>query len=144
MKSLPPSSILDGYDPEFVRRAGPVLRPLTRLWFRFELRGKERMPRSPVLLVANHSALGTAELLCFIESFPRLFGEDRKMRGLMMDMFLKWPGMKAFWRRVGAVPASMESGRAALAAGCDVLVFPGGDIDTCRPFYEPRAVHFGD
>jgi 1-acyl-sn-glycerol-3-phosphate acyltransferase len=137
------ASVLDGYDADFVRRAGRFLSPILRVYFRFELRGAERMPPSPVLIVANHSALGMAELLCFIATFPRVFGLDRKFRGLMMDMFLKWPGMMGFWKKVGAVPASPANGRTALAAGCDVLVFPGGDIDTCRPFYQPRHVHFG-
>jgi hypothetical protein len=39
------ASILGGYDGEFVRRAGAILDPLTRAYFRFELRGAERVPR---------------------------------------------------------------------------------------------------
>ena len=46
-------------------------------------------------------------------------------------------------RAVGAIDASPAAGREALAAGLDVLVFPGGDLDSCRPFYQPRAVRFG-
>jgi 1-acyl-sn-glycerol-3-phosphate acyltransferase len=40
-------------------------------------------------------------------------------------------------------PASREDAVVALKAGHDVLVFPGGDLDACRPFYQPRGVHFG-
>lgn len=134
-------SALDGYDAAYVDRAARRLE-LLRRWFRYELRGSERVPASPVLIVANHSALGVAELLCMLPAMRRSF-PDREWRGLMMDMFLKWPGMHAFWRKIGAIPASPANGRAALARGYDVLVFPGGDIDACRPFYEARKVHFG-
>lgn len=137
------TAILEGYDAGYVARVSRVLEPVTRLYFRYRLRGTERIPDRPALFVCNHSGLGTAELLCMIPAFFRLFGDRREARGLMMDLFLKWPGMRGFWRKVGALPASPENGRAAIGAGHDVFVFPGGDIDTCRPFYEPRSVHFG-
>jgi 1-acyl-sn-glycerol-3-phosphate acyltransferase len=139
----PKMTILDGYDHAYATRVARILGPLTRAYFRFRLRGAEHVPPGPVMVVANHSALGTAELLCFLGAWRNVFG-TRPARGLMMDLFLRLPGMASFWRKVGAIPASPANGRAALAAGMDVLVFPGGDIDTCRPFHEPREVHFGE
>src|SRR5262249_21661644 len=47
-------------------------------------------------------------------------------------------------KSVGAIRASRENAMTALRAGHDVLVFPGGDIDGARPFYEHRQVHFGE
>jgi 1-acyl-sn-glycerol-3-phosphate acyltransferase len=41
------------------------------------------------------------------------------------------------------VPADPDSARAAFARGYDVICFPGGDIDSSRPFYEARRVDFG-
>jgi hypothetical protein len=139
----PKMTILDGYDEAYATRVARILGPLTRTYFRFRLRGAERVPPAPVMVVANHSALGTAELFCLLGAWRDVFGA-RPARGLMMDLFLRLPGMSAFWRRVGAIPASPANGRAAISAGMDVLVFPGGDIDTCRPFHEPRDVHFGE
>jgi 1-acyl-sn-glycerol-3-phosphate acyltransferase len=42
--------------------------------------------------------------------------------------------------RLGVVPASPENAEAALARGAVVLVYPGGDIEDCRPWRERHHV----
>jgi hypothetical protein len=38
----------------------------------------------------------------------------------------------------------VDLARAELAAGRDVITFPGGDLDAGRPFHLPRVVRFGN
>jgi len=133
----------DEFDRDFTGRAAAVLGPLTRLYFRYTLRGSERLPDEPCLIVGNHSALGTAELFCMIPALFDAVGDERRINGLQHDFFIATPGIGYFYRKVGAIRASRRNGARALRAGHDVVVFPGGDIDSCRPFYEPREVHFG-
>jgi 1-acyl-sn-glycerol-3-phosphate acyltransferase len=133
----------DRFSPEFFQRTGRLLDALTRFYFRYRLRGLERIPPTPCLLVGNHSALGTMELMCMLGAWWRHFGTRRRVTGLMHDFFLNSPGIGHYYRAIGAVPASRENAVVALKAGHDVLVFPGGDLDACRPFYQPRGVHFG-
>jgi 1-acyl-sn-glycerol-3-phosphate acyltransferase len=131
------------YDAAFFARTARVLDPLTRFWFRYRLRGTDRLPTGPCLLVGNHSGLGTAEILSFVGGWHRAFGTERRLTGLMHDLFLKTPGLGHFYRAIGAIPAAPDNARRALEAGHAVLVYPGGDLDACRPFYQPREVIFG-
>jgi hypothetical protein len=133
----------DRFSPKFFRRTGRMLDALTRFYFRYQLRGLERIPPAPCLLVANHSTLGTMELMCMLGAWWRHFGVRRRVTGLMHDFFLNSPGIGHYYWAIGAVPATRQNALAALKAGHDVLVFPGGDLDACRPFYQPRSVHFG-
>jgi 1-acyl-sn-glycerol-3-phosphate acyltransferase len=42
------------------------------------------------------------------------------------------PGIGAYFRRMGVIPAAPDSIAAALAAGHDVALWPGGEIDSLR------------
>lgn len=133
----------DQFHPGFYHRAGRALDLFGRLYFRYRLRGLDRLPPTPCLIVGNHSALGTAELMCMLGAWWRHFGDRRRVTGMMHDFFISMPGVGHYYRAIGAVHASRQNAVAALDAGHDVLVFPGGDIDSCRPFYQPRRVFFG-
>jgi 1-acyl-sn-glycerol-3-phosphate acyltransferase len=45
-------------------------------------------------------------------------------------------------RRLGGVPASGSEAERALAEGAAVLVYPGGDMEACRPWNERNRVVF--
>jgi 1-acyl-sn-glycerol-3-phosphate acyltransferase len=61
----------------------------------------------------------------------------------MHDLAIDAPLLGRICRAFGAVRATPENARMALAAGHDVVVFPGGDIDSGRPMTRPRQVDFG-
>jgi 1-acyl-sn-glycerol-3-phosphate acyltransferase len=42
------------------------------------------------------------------------------------------PGLGDYFRQVGVIPASRQGVTAALSAGCDVIIWPGGDLDAMR------------
>src|SRR5436305_7893102 len=44
------------------------------------------------------------------------------------------PGIGGYFRRMGVLPASPDSISAALAAGHDVALWPGGEVDSLRPW----------
>jgi 1-acyl-sn-glycerol-3-phosphate acyltransferase len=118
-------------------------RPFARWWFRYSMRGFEKLPPSPCLIVGNHSAMGFCEVTCMLTGWTEHFAGTRPVYGLAHDVGLKLPYFGSWLVAVGAIRASRENAIAALRAGHDVLVFPGGDLDAARPFYEPRAVNFG-
>lgn len=138
---MPP--LHDDFSPRFFEATGRALHAFCSVYFRYQVRGLERLPAGPCLMVGNHSGLGTAELLCMVAGWWRRFGTTRRVTGMMHDFFISVPGIGHYYRAIGAVHAGRENAAAALAAGHDVVVFPGGDLDACRPFYEPRKVHFG-
>jgi 1-acyl-sn-glycerol-3-phosphate acyltransferase len=44
------------------------------------------------------------------------------------------PGVGSYFRRMGVLPAAPDSISAALAAGHDVALWPGGEVDSLRPW----------
>jgi 1-acyl-sn-glycerol-3-phosphate acyltransferase len=46
------------------------------------------------------------------------------------------PGVGAYFRRMGVLPARADSIAAALAAGHDVALWPGGERDSLRPWVQ--------
>ena len=138
---MPPE--LDRRDSDAVTRAARVLGPVTRRAFRYEMRGLDDVPPGPCLLVGNHSGAGVIEVLCMLPAWHAHFGESRPVYAMTNKVSLAYPAAGPWLRSVGAVPASFDNGRAFLADGKDVLVFPGGDIESFRPFYQPRKVVFG-
>lgn len=135
--------IFSHFSPTALDRAARVGRWFANHWFRYEIRGLEHIPDGPCLIVGNHSGFGFAEELLFATIWHDRF-PGRRAWGLIHDMFFDLPFVGSYYRSIGAVPASHENARAAFERGEPVLVFPGGDLDCCRPFYEPRVVRFGD
>ncbi len=127
-----------------VARSARVLGPVTRAAFRYTLRGMDRIPEGPCLLVGNHSGAGAVEVLCMLPAWVARFGEARPVWAMANKISLAYPAAGPWLRSIGAVPASYENGREMLARGRDLMVFPGGDIDSFRPFYQHRKVVFGN
>src|ERR1019366_7334102 len=131
-------------DPEYIARTLPALRVMADVWFRADVRGLENIPpRGPVLLVGNHSG-GTliADTFIFSQAFYDHFGPEREFFQLAHDLVFKVPGIRAMLTPYGAVPASPENMRRALARGAALLVYPGGDHETYRASWHSAEIDF--
>jgi len=122
-------------DPEAVRKA---IAPVARLtsYFSPEVRGLENLPESgPVLLVGNHSCLFyMPDVWVVALSIVARRGIEEPAYSLTYDLLMGVPGVGSFLRRIGAIPAGGDEARSALAQGALVLVYPGGDLEACRPW----------
>ncbi|MDF2697322.1 MAG: 1-acyl-sn-glycerol-3-phosphate acyltransferase [Labilithrix sp.] len=118
---------------------------MVRLAHRPTLEGLEHLPTSgPFLLVANHSGgLGIAEIHSFVALYAARLGSARPLAGFAHPLgFRVWP-LSLVLRHIGAIPSTYDAAAAALAAGVPLLVFPGGDHEVTRPFWEANRVDFG-
>jgi 1-acyl-sn-glycerol-3-phosphate acyltransferase len=131
-------------DPAYVKLLQNVVRPLVGLAHRPSIRGFENLPEGrPFMLVANHSAgMGISEILCFAALYAEQFGGDRPIAGFSHSTVFGFPPVGALMRKVGAVPSTYEAGIDALSRGVPLLVFPGGDHETMRPFWQASRVDF--
>lgn len=136
------SDVFSNFSPTALTRAARVGRFLGRHWFRYRFDGLEQLPDGPCLVVGNHSGFGIIEELMFATVWHDNF-EGRRAWGLIHDAFIGLPVLGRYYGAIGAIPASPANARAALARGDVVLVFPGGDLDCCRPFHEADRVNFG-
>jgi 1-acyl-sn-glycerol-3-phosphate acyltransferase len=140
----PPADPFDARDPDYIRATLPALRALSRVYFRADVAGLERIPASgPVLLVGNHSGgIVIADTFVFAQAFYDHFGADRHFNQLAHDLVFKTPGLRTLVQRYGTVPASPENMARALHDDAALLVYPGGDEETFRPSWEAGEVHF--
>jgi 1-acyl-sn-glycerol-3-phosphate acyltransferase len=106
---------------------------LCSAYFRLEVDGWERLPDRPSLLVGVHSGGAlTMDAWTFVYDWWRHFGNRRILHGTAHDVLMAAPGLGDYFRLMGVLPASRKSVTAGLAAGHDVIVWPGGEEDSMR------------
>jgi len=64
----------------------------------------------------------------------RHYGEERPLHGTAHDALMAAPVVGSYFRKMGVLPAAADSMSAALAAGRDVALWPGGEVDSLRPW----------
>jgi 1-acyl-sn-glycerol-3-phosphate acyltransferase len=124
---------LDGPNQTLMRAQTPVWDRLCKYYFRLEISGWERLPEETSLLIGNHSGGSlTMDAWTFVAAWWRRFGAERVLHPTAHDVLMAAPGLGDYFRAVGVIPASRQGVTAALSAGCDVIIWPGGDLDAMR------------
>jgi len=130
------------FDPEFMKKLVPKMDTFMS-YFGAEVRDMERVPKSPVLLIGNHSGgTITPDTSAVYASWYRTRGFDDPLLGLAFDAMFSVPKMGALMRKIGQMPASMDNAESALADGCSVLLYPGGAHEVFRPWKERNKILF--
>ncbi|MBI2570504.1 MAG: acyltransferase family protein [Candidatus Schekmanbacteria bacterium] len=130
-------------DVRFIRRHLPRVRAVSR-YFRGEVHGIDNIPASgPALIVGNHNGLmQPAESWVMTAAIWDRFGAERELFFLGHDMVFRFPAIANPFRKSGAIPAHPEVAATALRRGALVVVYPGGDVDACRPFSQRHRIVF--
>lgn len=132
---------LDSVDPGFVRAQRHLWNLLQDHYFRMDTEGWHRLPDPPALLVGVHAAgIFPVDAWMFGLNWFRRFGEERLMHGTAHDALMATPVVGTYFRKMGVMSASRQTVSAALEAGRDVIVYPGGDVDSLRPWRERDKV----
>jgi 1-acyl-sn-glycerol-3-phosphate acyltransferase len=135
---------LDGVDETFMERQKYLWNPLMDYWFRMEMEGWEHLPEPPVLLVGIHSGAPFVwDAWTVGIQWWRRFGTERPLHGTAHDALMAAPLIGDYFRRMGVLPAAPDSIAAALAKGHDVALWPGGEIDSLRPWSERDTAVLG-
>ena len=133
------------YDPDYVRRNAAGWKRLLHGYFRAQVSGMENLPKGPFLAVGNHSG-GTLipDTLVWLSAYH---AEERETPLLTLahdGIFNQYPAAISRWAaRFGAIRAEAGLALQALEEGHAVQVYPGGDLDACRPFSQRSRVVFG-
>lgn len=132
-------------DPELVSLMLDGVRLLGRHYFRLRVEGIDNVPATgPMLLVGNHSGgLVPSEGGFTMLAIHDHFGPDRAIYALTHDFVFEDPVLRSYAGRLGMLRAGHDSARHAFAAGAGVLVYPGSDLDTFRPFSDRDKVVLG-
>jgi len=117
----------------FERIQRPLWAFLNDYYFRLEVDGWDRVPDEPSLLIGIHSGGSlTMDAWTLVEAWQRHFEGKRVLHGTAHDVLMAAPGLGDYFRACGVIPASRTGVSAALEAGHDVIVWPGGEQDAMR------------
>jgi len=124
---------------EALERGVELFETLAR-YHRLEVRGVERIPEGPAVLVGNHNAgLNPIDGAFLVEHYRR-HGFHDPVFVLAHDVLFRSPRMARLLESVGIVRARPGTAQKILDAGHKLLVFPGGDIENLRPFADRKRV----
>ncbi len=128
---------LGGQDEATMQRQKYLWNTLVDHWFRMEFDGWENLPESPVLLVGIHSGAPFVwDAWTVGVQWWRRFGQARPLHGTAHDALMAIPLIGRYFRAMGVLPAAPDSIATALAEGRDVALWPGGEVDSLRPWSE--------
>lgn len=128
---------LEGLDDETMQRQKFFWNPLMDYWFRMEMEGWDTLPDAPVLLIGIHSGAPFVwDAWTVGVQWWRKFGTARPLHGTAHDALMAMPLIGRFFRSMGVLPASQDAIVTALAEGRDVALWPGGEVDSLRPWSE--------
>jgi 1-acyl-sn-glycerol-3-phosphate acyltransferase len=113
-------------------------------YFPLEVEGLHHVPRPPVLVVSNHSG-GTSipDVWGFLVAWYRRFGSVRPIHPLAHEMIVSTRLTGPYFARRGILRATRDLALQALRKLHDVMVLPGGDCETWRPWRDRYRVDFG-
>lgn len=128
---------LSGPDEATMQRQKYLWNTLVDHWFRMEFDGWENLPDPPVLLIGIHSGAPFVwDAWTVGVQWWRRFGQERLLHGTAHDALMAIPLIGRYFRAMGVLPAAPDSISTALAEGRDVALWPGGEVDSLRPWSE--------
>jgi 1-acyl-sn-glycerol-3-phosphate acyltransferase len=136
---------VEGPNARFMASQKPLWAFLCDHYFRVDIEGWHRLPPEHSLLVGNHSGGPlTMDTWTFSAEWWRRFEDRRILHGTAHDVLMTLPGLGEYFRLAGVIPASRKGVTAALDAGHDVMVWPGGDLDAMRAWRKRDQVVLGE
>jgi 1-acyl-sn-glycerol-3-phosphate acyltransferase len=128
---------LGGPDEATMQRQKYFWNSLIDYWFRMEMDGWENLPEPPVLLIGIHSGAPFVwDAWTVGVQWWRQFGDERPLHGTAHDALMAIPLIGRYFRAMGVLPAAPDSIATALSEGRDVALWPGGEVDSLRPWTE--------
>jgi 1-acyl-sn-glycerol-3-phosphate acyltransferase len=135
---------IDQRDLGFITKIAETVGPALRRYFRTEVRGLERIADGAGLFVGNHNGgVLTPDTFIFCSALYEHSGAASLPYGLGHQIVITTPGLRHLVVPMGGVHASHENAHRLFERGEKVLVYPGGDLDTYRPFADRNRIVFG-
>ena len=129
-------------DYALIERFLDLIDSVWKPYHRFELRGLNVFPKVQ-LYVGNHNGgLLSIDSFLFANEVFRNRGLADVPYGLAHDMVMNFLPAQKFLVRIGGIRANHKSAKAVFSRGEKALVYPGGDVDSMRPWKERHQVKF--
>lgn len=133
-----------GQDPDVAYKQSAIWDFLLDHYFRVEMTGWERLPDNASMLIGVHSGTWlTMDAWTLCAQWRRKHKGQRILHGTAHDVLMALPGLGDYFRNSGVIPAKRASVAAAFAAGHDVVIWPGGEVDAMRSWSKRYDVVLG-
>lgn len=125
--------VVDGLDRAVVEQIAPAFRRL-RAYARLEVEGLDRVPKGPVVVVANHTGwlgldYGLLALVLWDDA-------GRALRCAAHPTFFRLPAVRPWAEKLGLYEASVGATLEVLRKGHATCFFPEGDEGNFKPVTE--------
>ncbi|HEY0509722.1 MAG TPA: lysophospholipid acyltransferase family protein [Blastococcus sp.] len=122
----------------------PLVDLIEKYYFRVEVNGWERVPEETSLVIGVHSGGAlTMDAWSLVNAWQKHFEGKRILHGTAHDVLMASPGLGDYFRAVGVIAADRKSVGTALAQGEDVVVWPGGEVDSMRSWSKRDVATLG-
>jgi 1-acyl-sn-glycerol-3-phosphate acyltransferase len=121
-----------------------LIRLITQIYFRAEIRGFENIPKGRCLFVSNHN-LGfcwNPEIWIFGANYYLSDKYDLPLYGLAHHLGFKIPIVSRFIRFIGASSGRLNNAIDTLNGKNKIIVFPGGGWESFRPTQDRDKIDF--
>jgi len=146
-RGAPWASDPESLDPEALAHTITQFRRLygPGRYFRLSIDGLERVPPAPTLVVSNHSGGTTIpDVYGFLLSWYERFGVQRPLHLMAHEVVVGFEGLGRWFAARGGLRAGHDTARSVLRDHRrDLMVMPGGDLDTWRPYKDRYRIRFG-
>ena len=134
------------YDPDEVKRTLPMVKKLfgPGRYFGVDVKGWENVPDAPVMIVSNHSGGTTIpDVWGFLSAWYQNYGVHRPLHPMAHEIILSTRLTGEYFARRGVLRGNRDVAMAVLRDyRRDLMVMPGGDLDTWRPYRDRYNVRF--
>ena len=122
----------------------PFVDALEKYYFRLEIDGWERVPDETCLVIGVHSGGAlTMDAWSLVNAWQKHFDGTRVLHGTAHDVLMATPGLGDYFRAMGVIAANKKSVGTALGQGEDVVVWPGGEVDSMRSWWKRDVATLG-
>ena len=133
----------NGRDPEFIEKYGqPICRWVRDQYFRVDVEDIENVPtEAPFIAIANHSAAPMLpDVWPMLATWWDRFPLDVPSYALVHDIIFRVPIVGNLLIKLGALRATTANAERVLDRGGVLLIFPGGDTDALRSYWQRNVV----
>lgn len=136
---------LDNWDPNLITKTLPSLSRLRDRYYHGTVLGLEQLPEGPFMLVGTHGGGPMnvfADNLVLFTSYYEATGISRPLYATALHLVFHLGPIGRLMAKYGAIDGNPVTARAALRKGFGVVVFPGGEEDMARTYWQRNQVDF--
>jgi 1-acyl-sn-glycerol-3-phosphate acyltransferase len=137
---------IDYMDQKFIQKQLRLWNYIAKYYFRLDVTGLENVPKDQnVIFAGGHSGTWlTMDAWTFVYSHGKKFcKEGRHLHFVAHEVLFGFPLLGSYFRKLGGLPPIKSALDEALNQGKDLVIWPGGEIDSMRSWKRRHEVEFG-